>query len=123
VRGHTNDKGTATIQAQIKKLQEDGAVDKTSAAKIAELKRSLPPPLPAISTVLNKERTPIHLLKRGDADRKSAAVLPRPLSALVKRDVAELPADVARPRTHLATWLNEPGHPLVPRVYVNRQWQ
>ena len=79
--------------------------------KIAELQRSLPEPLPTISTVQNvaSERTPIHVLKRGDLGKQGPLVGPRPLSVLLPDEMPELPADVADPRTRLARWLVDSG--------------
>ena len=118
---------TDKIQGEIKKLQKDlqGKSDKSIEMKITALRRSMPDALPTISTIKNvlKERTPIHVLKRGDADRKGLAVGPRPLSVLLAKDAPELPADAEQPRTQLAKWLNAADHPLVPRVLVNRLWQ
>jgi hypothetical protein len=116
---------TDAIQKEIKALQKQiqGKNDKIIDRKIIELRQSLPAPLPTISTVKNKERTPIHLLKRGDVDKKGVLVGPRALSVLLPKDAPELPADVENPRTQLAKWLNDPEHPLVPRVFVNRIWQ
>lgn len=118
---------TKAIQDQIKALQKEmqGKANKPLEARIASLRKAIPEPLPTISTVRNvaEYRTPIHVLKRGDADRKGEPVGPRPLSMLVKDDVSELPAGTENLRTHLATWLTDPNHPLVPRVFVNRIWQ
>lgn len=121
---------TDKLQKQIKELQtkvlaEKGPERQALEKQIADLHRSLPESLPTISTVRNnfKERTPIHVLKRGDTERKGVVVGPRPLSILLPKDAAELPADVPNPRTELAKWLNDPAHPLVARVLVNRIWQ
>ncbi|MBI2806002.1 MAG: DUF1553 domain-containing protein [Planctomycetes bacterium] len=118
---------TTRIQTRIQQLQKQvqGKQDKATERTIAELRQTLPPALPTISTVKNhtKERTPIHVLKRGDVARKGAVVGPRPLSLFVPKDAPELPAHVINPRTQLAKWLNDPAHPLVPRVLVNRIWQ
>lgn len=118
---------TEAIQAKIKQLQKAtlGKTNESIDKQIGELRKTLPEPLPTISTVKNLaiETTPIHVLKRGDVDRKGLRVGPRPLSVLVKADLRELPADIANPRTHLANWLNDPSHPLVTRVFVNRIWQ
>jgi hypothetical protein len=117
------------IQQQIKQLQKKlegriGPAARDLEAKIAALTRALPEPLPTISTIQNSagQRTPIHVLKRGDIARPGALVGPRPLSVLLTPETPELPADIANPRTLLAKWLNDPDHPLVPRVLVNRLW-
>jgi DNA-binding transcriptional MerR regulator len=116
---------TDAIQKQIKQLQKQTQTKKDASLekRIAELRRSLPEPLPTISTVKNGERTPIHVLKRGDADKKGAPVGPRALSALLSKNAPESPADLKNPRTELAKWLNDAEHPLVARVFVNRLWQ
>jgi hypothetical protein len=116
---------TGKIQAQIKQLQKQtqGKEDKIIENKIIELRRSLPEPLPTISTVKTGERTPIHLLKRGDVEKKGVLVGPRALSVLVTADAKEFPGEAEKPRTQLAKWLNRSDNPLVPRVLVNRVWQ
>jgi Protein of unknown function (DUF1549)/Protein of unknown function (DUF1553) len=120
---------TEKIQQQVKQLQtelkgKEGDARKKLEQKVEELGRTLPEPLPTISTVSNsdKERTPIHILKRGDMDRKGPLVRPRALSVLLPKGATEIPADVKNPRTLLANWLNEPEHPLTARVLVNRVW-
>ncbi|HZZ76971.1 MAG TPA: DUF1549 and DUF1553 domain-containing protein [Gemmataceae bacterium] len=116
---------TDRIQAEIKQLQKalEGKENKKVEAEILELRRSLPAPLPTISTVKHGERTPIHVLKRGDVERKGVLVRPRPLSVLVPNDPDEFPGEEAKPRTMLARWLARSDNPLVPRVFVNRIWQ
>ncbi len=116
---------TDKVTEQIKFLQRklEGKTNAKLEQQIADLRLRMPAPLPTISTVKNGTPTPIHLLKRGDADRKGVPVQPRPLSMLVAADAPELPFDVEKPRTKLAAWLNDPDHPLVPRVWVNRVWQ
>ncbi len=116
---------TGKIQAQIKQLQKSlqGKDDKTIESQIIELRRTLPEPLPTISTVKNGERTPIHVLKRGDVEKKGALVGPRALSVLVTADAEEFVGEAEKPRTQLAKWLNRSDNPLVPRVLVNRVWQ
>jgi hypothetical protein len=121
---------TEKIQGEITALQKQlmelsAEARRPVEARIAALKRSLPEPLPTISTVQNvpAERTPIHVLKRGDPARPGAPVGPRVLGALLPDDAPELPATVANPRTRLAQWLTDPDHPLTIRVWVNRVWQ
>ena len=116
---------TAKIQAQIKKLhkQIEGKDDRAIEKQIVELRRTLPEPLPTISTVKNGERTPIHVLKRGDVEKKGTLIGPRPLSVLVPTEPDEFPGEAEKPRTLLARWLNRSDNPLVPRVLVNRLWQ
>lgn len=118
------------VQKEIKRLQKESASKKGDALAVLEkqivaLRRTMPEPLPTISTVRHvaAERNSIHVLKRGEPEKKGVQVGPRPLSMLVTADVTELPAGVEKPRTQLAAWLNEPDHPLVPRVLVNRIWQ
>jgi hypothetical protein len=92
-------------------------------AKLKELQASLPRPLPAICTVHNDEsqHTPIHVLKRGLAERRGKLVGPGFPSALVSH--GDLPtAECPKPRTALARWLTDPAHPLTARVFVNRVW-
>jgi hypothetical protein len=116
---------TEKIQGRVKELQMSlqGKNDKIIEDKIIEVRRTLPAPLPTISTVGHGERMPIHVLKRGDVERKGVLVGPRPLSVLVPDDPVEFPGEADKPRTILARWLNRSDNPLVPRVFVNRVWQ
>src|SRR5258708_30765582 len=84
-----------------------------------------PPPLPTISGTWNDlaKRTEIHVLKRGVWESRGDLVGPRPPGVLVADDLPELAPDVADPRTRLARWLVDPGHPMTSRVLVNRLWQ
>lgn len=93
--------------------------------KLKAAARRLPPPLPTISTVRNdgSKRTAIHVLKRGNPEKKGARVGPRVLGALLPADVPELPQDTKDPRTRLARWLTAAENPLTARVWVNRVWQ
>ncbi len=95
------------------------------AAEVEALEDRMPDPLPTIPGTHNDfpHRTPIHLLRRGVWENKGEPVSPRPPGVLVPDDLAELPADVADPRTRLARWLTDPKHPLTARVFVNRVWQ
>jgi Protein of unknown function (DUF1549)/Protein of unknown function (DUF1553) len=118
------------VKAQIKDLQKrlsgkGAAQDRGLQQEIAALQRSLPEPLPTISSVHNlaDKRTVIHVLKRGDPDRKGAAVGPRVPGVFLPDDAPELAAAVANPRTRLARWLTDPAQPLTARVWVNRVWQ
>jgi hypothetical protein len=94
-------------------------------AQVDALEDQLPAPLATIPSTWNDfpKRTPIHVLRRGEWEKKGVAVGPRPLSIFVSQDLGELPADVSNPRTQLAQWLTNPGHPLTARVIVNRVWQ
>jgi hypothetical protein len=121
---------TDQLKADIKKLgqelEKSSAADKPDLqARQKELEAKLPPPLPAISTVENvaAKRTPIRVLERGNWDKPGELVAPRVPGVFLSDDAPELPADLAAPRTRLAEWLVEPGHPLTARVIVNRVWQ
>ncbi len=119
-----------TLKSEISRLQK--AADATTGekklaltAELNALEAQTPPPPPTIPAVRNDpaQRTAIHVLKRGEWERKGELVGPRPLSVLVSDGLAELPADATRPRTELARWLTDPNHPLTARVLANRIWQ
>jgi hypothetical protein len=121
---------TSKVKDEMKRLQRslrglEGERRKDVEEKLREAERRLPPALPAISSVHDvlEGLTPVHVLKRGDADRKGKVVGPRVLSAFVPEDTPELKPDAPNPRTVLARWINEPDHPLTARVLVNRVWQ
>jgi hypothetical protein len=116
------------LQKRLKQLGPAGRNNDQATAlrkQIKALKRSLPPPLPTISTVRDvaRERTIIHVLKRGDPANEGERVGPRLLSALLAADAPELAADVDHPRLRLARWVTDPANPLTARVWVNRVWQ
>lgn len=121
---------TDTIQAEIKKLQKSmagsiGDARMRAEMKVKELEEKLPPLLPALSTVRNvaSERTPIHVLKRGNTEKKGQQVGPKLLEIGFVGKVAELPDDTRNPRTVLARAIVHPANPLAARVIVNRIWQ
>jgi hypothetical protein len=118
------------VQRQLKRLKDSlprlsGEAEAEAEKKISELEKILPAPLPAISAVkhLEEQRTPIHVLYRGNAEKKEKQVGPRVLSALASATEPELSPEVASPRTFLARWLVAPDNPLTARVMVNRIWQ
>lgn len=117
-------KALTTKLAQLKKLYKDAEGERRFQleAEIEDLEGTLPPALPTIPTIQNGERTEIHVLKRGDWDRKGEQVGPRGLTVLVPEMLAEDKPDVGQPRTRLAQWLTDPSHPLTARVIVNRIW-
>jgi hypothetical protein len=121
---------TEKTKSEIKKLKDsltglEGEPLRRARERLREAERGLPPPLPAIHTVrdVEAERTPVHVLKRGDPDRKGDQVGPRVPGALAEPGTAELPPAARNPRAVLARWLTEPGHPLTARVMINRVWQ
>ena len=119
---------TDRIQAEIKKVQKalEGFTDDARIPleeKVTELERSLPPALPAVSTVRNAERATVHVLKRGNTDKKGREVGPKLLEIGFAGKVAELPANAPNPRTILARAIIHPDNPLAARVMVNRIWQ
>ncbi len=124
------DARTGKIQAEIKRLKQaletaEGSDRQQMRAKLRQMQRSLPPPLPAISSVhdVPAERTAIHVLKRGDPDKKGKPVGMRVPAALLTVKTPELPPETKDPRTRLAAWINDPDNPLAARVIVNRVWQ
>jgi mono/diheme cytochrome c family protein len=92
-------------------------------AQIEHLEEKKPPALPAINTVHDlPEPTKIHVLRRGEWDKKGDAVGMRFPTVLISDNVQELPITTPNPRVQLAHWLTNPAHPLTPRVLVNRVW-
>lgn len=124
------DKEITKVNSEILKL--NGKTDAASMEQQAELKKKLealqdqlPPPLPALHSVadLPEKKSPIHLLTRGEYDKKGARVGMRPLGVLLEDGSPELPDNTARPRAELAKWVVDPNNPLTARVLVNRLWQ
>jgi hypothetical protein len=121
---------TKAVTAELKKLREavsqaEGEARTKLNQQIEALENTMPPYPPTIPGIHNDpaQRTEIHVLHRGEWEKKGAKVGPRPLGVLVEEESAELPADLSNPRTHLARWLTRPEHPLTARVIVNRLWQ
>jgi hypothetical protein len=121
---------TDKIQGEIRRVQNalsgvKGADRSQLEEQVRDLEQMLPPPLPAISTVqdVEAERTPVHVLRRGDPDKKGRQVGPRFPGLLMPADTPELPAETPQARTLLAQWITNPNNPLTARVLVNRVWQ
>ena len=119
-----------TINDQLRQLRRTASraigAEKTKLDIEIEALEDKLPPNPATIPSINDDpaqRTAIHVLKRGDWERKGDAVAPRPLTVLVSDELPELPADTPHPRAELARWLTDAKHPLTPRVAVNRVWQ
>ncbi len=121
---------TQQMQTKIKRIKQtletaEGEERLRIRAELTQVQRQMPPPLPTISSVhdVPGELAPIHVLKRGDPERKGKPVGMRMPSALLPADAPELPPQTKTPRTHLAAWINAPDNPLTARVLVNRVWQ
>ncbi|MEO7415062.1 MAG: PSD1 and planctomycete cytochrome C domain-containing protein [Opitutaceae bacterium] len=122
---------TRTINNQLRTLRRSANTAEGDARvklneQIMMLEDELPPNPATIPSIRNDpaQRTAIHVLKRGDWERKGDPVAPRPPTVLVSDDLPELPADIEKPRTELARWLTDAAkNPLPPRVAANRLWQ
>jgi hypothetical protein len=122
-------KRTAEATAAIEKIKK--AIEKAGSQEVKRLQEDLrealgqlPQPLPAICGIRDgDEVTPIHVLERGNWDKKGEAVGMRPLGVLVPESMPELLPATPHRRTLLARWLTDPEHPLTARVMVNRLWQ
>ena len=124
---------TSDINEKIKKVkqrlkdlegEEKERVKKEVDKQVRQLEALLPKPLPAIASIRNdaEKRTAIHVLERGNWDKKGRQVGMRALGVLLPDGAPVLPANTPNPRTLLANWLTEPDHPLTARVMVNRVW-
>jgi hypothetical protein len=103
----------------------EGAPRLAKEKEIEELEEQMPEPLPSMFSVHDDEanRTPIHVLARGEYTKPGDAVGMRPPGILLPPELPEeLPLDTANPRRILAEWLTSPDHPLTARVMVNRIW-
>ncbi len=81
---------------------------------------------PMAYAALSKEPEPVHLLERGDVQKKAERVSPAGLSCIgdPSADFGLSPeASDAQRRLRLAEWIAHPANPLTPRVMVNRVWQ
>ncbi len=118
-----------TLRAQMMALR--GSKDPESADKRAaltkqleELQEKLPPPIPSIHTVIDKdEKAETHILGRGEYTAKLDRVGMRPLGVLLPPGTPELAEGTKNPRTELARWIVDPDNPLTARVMVNRIWE
>jgi hypothetical protein len=124
------EKQAGAVTQQLKKLRDrlakaTGAQKEALEAQVAQAERRLPSALPAICTVqdLATERTDIHVLKRGLAEKKGKRVTPAFPSALGVGPAVASAESQENPRLALARWLTAPDHPLTARVFVNRVWQ
>lgn len=120
---------TEKIEKEIKQLKESlnklrGEARLATEQKLSACQTKLPAPLPVINSALDvaARRTPVHILNRGNPDKKERQVGPR-FPGLLQASAKELPADVPHPRSILAQWMTAPENPLTARVMVNRIWQ
>ena len=111
------------LRAEIKLAQ--GEERQRLQAEHDELEARLPEPPPTLATVRNDSENPtrVRLLARGDHTKPLQPVDPRPPGVLLPEDAPTLPPDIEHPRSRLADWVVDPGHPLTARVAANRIWQ
>lgn len=85
----------------------------------------LPQPLSTLTTVKHdlEHRANIHLLGRGDENRKGKQVGMRTLGVLLPNGTSAMRPTTESPRTKLANWISADDNPLTARVIVNRIWQ
>jgi hypothetical protein len=127
----------ATIQRESRQLQQqlrtlrrearllEGDELAEAERRIAELEAQVPPPPGTAPSVANvpESRTDIHVLTRGEWEKKEDQVGPRGMSIIMGPETPDLPPDVAQPRTQLANWLTDDARMVTTRVFVNRIWQ
>lgn len=91
---------------------------------LAELKETLPEPLPSILSIKNdnENRTDVRILHRGVWETKGDTVDMRFPEILTQNSKQSLKQGHPKPRTALAEWLISPDNPLTARVLVNRVW-
>jgi hypothetical protein len=121
---------TAEVNARIKALQTKAKnATGSDATRIREeieaLEDSMPHNPATIPGIRNDfaRRTEIHVLHRGEWEKKGDLVGARPPEIMGLGDGTELAGDDPAPRTKLARWVTDRRNPLTPRVIVNRIWQ
>jgi len=117
------EKEVAAVQ---KKLQGAAAEERTKLeVELAQAEARLPGPLPSVATVKNAHEgaTPIHVLQRGEWEKKGKSVTPGLPRVLAGEGPGGESIEPERPRTALARWVAEPSNPLTARVIANRIWQ
>jgi len=117
------------VEQEIKRLREAMKYSKDEERqalqkKLEETQERMPAPLPALFSVSNDagKQSPIHILARGEYQKKGDRVGMRPLGVLVPEEMPEQPPSASDPRTSLAKWIVDPDNPLTARVLVNRIW-
>jgi hypothetical protein len=118
------------VEQELKRLREamkplKGEQRQAMQKKIEEAQERMPEPLPALFSVANEaeKQSPIHILARGEYQKKGDRVGMRPLGVLLPDGSPEQPASANNPRTSLAKWIVNPENPLTARVMANRSWQ
>ena len=121
---------TNRIKDEMKRIREamqnaDGQERERFVAELQRLDKTLPAPLPCLSSVRIKAGDPatVAVLKRGQTDQPLASVGPRPLGVLESAARHAIDPRESRPKTRLADWLLASDNPLTSRVTVNRLWQ
>jgi hypothetical protein len=109
------------IEQEIKSLRAaltalEGDQRQAMQKKIDAAQERMPEPLPALFSVSNdaQKRSPIHLLARGEYQKKGDRVGMRPLGVLLPDSIPEQPAGAPNPRTSLAQWVVDPENRLPP---------
>jgi hypothetical protein len=116
-----------TIKSMETEREKEGVTSEEKTAinkRIAEIKKTLPQPLPSILSIKNDDehRTEVHILNRGVWEFKGDKVDMRFPEILAKDSQQRFQQDHPKPRTELARWLTSPENPLTARVLVNRVW-
>ncbi|MCC7156637.1 MAG: DUF1553 domain-containing protein [Bryobacterales bacterium] len=121
---------TDALNTRIKDVKEsmkglEGAARLQKTKELEALEEQLPQPLPSLFSVQDDQTkaAPVHVLTRGEWNKRGDAVGMRPPGILLAPDIPdELPVTTPKPREILAAWLTAPDHPLTPRVMANRIW-
>src|SRR5438046_2132730 len=106
---------TARVEREVRRLSEsmttsNDAERQALQKKLEETQERMPAPLPALFSVSNdaEKQSPIHILARGEYQKKGDRVGMRPLGVLVPEEMPEQPPSASDPRTSLAKWIVDP---------------
>jgi hypothetical protein len=108
---------------------EDRARHSAIEARIEEIEKNRPRPLPSAMAIAEAGVTPepSYFLHRGSPDSKGSLMSPGVLSVIARKEPGFPPppenAASSHRRKAFAQWLTSPDNPLFTRVMVNRLWQ
>src|SRR5262249_35269887 len=107
----------AALTKEIAKRTKENLPTTELQTRLDETQERMPPALPSLFTVKDDfaQKTPIHVLPRGDYEHPGDAVGMRMPGVLLEDGAPELPEETSKPREVLSRWLTDAQNPLTAR--------